>query len=62
MGLIIPLKRGSASSTINGTTSSEYVDLVKDSDGFPLLRVYADGTVAMKGAKVVKLWKSTNLF
>jgi len=55
MGLIIPLKRGSASSTINGTTSSEYVDLVKDSDGFPLLRVYADGTVAMKGAKVVKL-------
>jgi len=55
MGLITPLKKGSTSSTINGTTSSEYVDLVKDSDGFPLLRVYGNGTVAMKGAKVVRL-------
>lgn len=55
MGLITPVLKGKSSATINGTSSSDYVDLVKDSDGFPLLRIYGDGTIATKAARIEKL-------
>lgn len=49
MGLMTPLRRGGVSSTVPGTTTSEFLDFGKDADGFPLMRLDGKGNLYLRG-------------